>query len=53
LVFNRRAFGGSNLFFSLRIVNGKMVEGWQNWDMLGMLEQIRGGDKSATYIAST
>jgi len=23
-----------------RIVNGKVVEGWDNWDRLGMLEQI-------------
>ena len=27
-----------------------MVEGWQNWDMLGMLEQIQGSGRSATYI---
>jgi steroid delta-isomerase-like uncharacterized protein len=24
----------------VRIVNGKMVAGWDNWDQLGMLEQI-------------
>jgi predicted ester cyclase len=23
-----------------RIVDGKVVEGWDNWDQLGMLEQI-------------
>jgi predicted ester cyclase len=35
----------------LRVANGKLVEGWQNWDMLGLMEQIRGGARSATYIA--
>jgi hypothetical protein len=24
----------------VRIVEGKVVEGWDNWDRLGMLEQI-------------
>jgi predicted ester cyclase len=24
----------------VRIINGKIVEGWDNWDQLGMLEQI-------------
>ena len=36
----------------LRIANGKLVEGWQNWDMLGMMEQIKGHSKSATYIGA-
>ena len=43
----------------LRIANGRLVEGWQNWDMLGLMEQIRsggskqlvGGTRAATYIA--
>lgn len=34
----------------LRVADGKMVEGWQNWDMLGMMEQIKSLAKSATYI---
>jgi steroid delta-isomerase-like uncharacterized protein len=34
----------------LRVADGKLVEGWQNWDMLGLLEQIHGGARSATYI---
>jgi steroid delta-isomerase-like uncharacterized protein len=36
----------------LRVAGGKLVEGWQNWDMLGLLEQIRGGQKSATYVGA-
>jgi hypothetical protein len=33
------------------VANGQMVEGWQNWDMLGMLEQIQESARSATYIS--
>ena len=36
----------------LRVAGGKIVEAWQNWDMLGMMEHIRDSGKSATYIAS-
>jgi predicted ester cyclase len=36
----------------IRIAGGKMVEGWQNWDMLGLMEQIQGMRKSATYVAA-
>jgi steroid delta-isomerase-like uncharacterized protein len=36
----------------IRVVDGKVVEGWQNWDMLGMMEQIRGTGKAATYVAA-
>lgn len=36
----------------LRVADGKMIEGWQNWDMLGMLEQIQGSAKAATYIGA-
>jgi steroid delta-isomerase-like uncharacterized protein len=37
----------------LRVAGGMVVEAWQNWDMLGMMEQIRGTGKSATYVAAT
>ena len=36
----------------LRVKDGKVIEAWQNWDMLGMLEQIKGIGKSATYIGA-
>lgn len=37
----------------LRVVDGKAVEAWQNWDMLGMMQQIQGHAKSAaTYIGA-
>lgn len=36
----------------IRIANGRMVEGWQNWDMLGMMEQIQGSGRSATYVSA-
>jgi predicted ester cyclase len=36
----------------LRVAGGKLIEGWQNWDMLGMMEQIQGLAKSATYVGA-
>jgi predicted ester cyclase len=30
-----------------------IVEAWQNWDMLGMLEQIKGLAKSGTHVAAS
>jgi steroid delta-isomerase-like uncharacterized protein len=36
----------------MRVKNGKLIEGWQNWDMLGMLQQIQGSQPAATYIGA-
>lgn len=35
----------------LRVANGQIAEAWQNWDMLGLIEQIQGLPQSPTYIA--
>jgi predicted ester cyclase len=35
----------------LRVAGMMFVEAWQNWDMLGMMEQLKGLRKSTTYIA--
>src|SRR5215472_15898404 len=36
----------------VRIANGRFVAGWQNWDMLGMMQQISGESIAPTYIAA-
>ncbi len=40
----------------MRVAGDRLVEGWQNWDMLGMMEQLKGPSKSAAmpavYIAA-
>ncbi len=36
----------------IRFDGGQFAECWQNWDMLGLLEQIREGERSKTYMAS-
>jgi predicted ester cyclase len=37
----------------LRVKGDKLIEGWQNWDMLGMMEQIQqAARRSATYISA-
>lgn len=37
----------------LRIANGQIAEGWQNWDMMGMMQQLEAIPKaSATYIGA-
>ena len=37
----------------IRMANEKAVEAWQNWDMLGMMEQLQGHAKAATYIGAS
>ncbi|HWZ30372.1 MAG TPA: ester cyclase [Bryobacteraceae bacterium] len=36
----------------LRVAGGKLIEGWQNWDMLGMMQQIQGVQTASTYIGA-
>ena len=36
----------------VRFANGRFAEAWQNWDMLGLIEQINSVGHSATYIAA-
>ena len=37
----------------LRVAEGRMVEAWQNWDMLGMVEQLQGSKRSGTYVSAS
>jgi steroid delta-isomerase-like uncharacterized protein len=37
----------------IRMAQGKMAEGWQNWDMLGLMQQITEAPKARTYIAQS
>ena len=37
----------------VRIADGKFIEGWQNWDMLGLMHQIQGEPMAPTYIAAS
>ena len=36
----------------IRLANGKLSEGWQNWDMLGLMQQITEAPRAHTYIAA-
>jgi len=36
----------------VRIADGKIVEGWQNWDMLGLMQQIQSAGLGPTYLAA-
>jgi hypothetical protein len=34
------------------LADGKFAEGWQNWDMLGLMQQITEAPMARTYIAA-
>ncbi|MGA2848326.1 MAG: ester cyclase [Terracidiphilus sp.] len=34
----------------IHVEDGKVVEAWQNWDMLGMMDQIKDHSASPTYV---
>jgi steroid delta-isomerase-like uncharacterized protein len=36
----------------MRVAEGKLVEGWQNWDMLGLMQQIQDARPAAFYIGA-
>ena len=36
----------------MRVADGMLFEGWQNWDMLGLIQQIRGEQKAGTYVGA-
>ena len=36
----------------IRVLGGKFVEAWQNWDMLGLMEQLQGARSATTYIGA-
>jgi hypothetical protein len=36
----------------VRIQDGKIVTAWQNWDMLGLIQQIKAEPRAATYIGA-
>ena len=35
----------------VRIANGKIAAGWQNWDMLGLMQQIKNEPLAPIYIS--
>jgi steroid delta-isomerase-like uncharacterized protein len=37
----------------IRFHNGRFAEAWQNWDMLGVMEQIKGTGPSPVYMAAS
>jgi steroid delta-isomerase-like uncharacterized protein len=37
----------------VQVEGGRLVEGWQNWDMMGLMQQIQDTPMAPTYIAAT
>ena len=37
----------------IRVANNQFAEVWQNWDMLGMMEQLKSSSQSPTYVADS
>jgi steroid delta-isomerase-like uncharacterized protein len=36
----------------MRIADGRIVEAWQNWDMLGLMHQLQEQPKALTYVSA-
>ena len=36
----------------VRVANGRFVAGWQNWDMLGLMQQMKQEPMAPTYLAA-
>src|ERR1700687_6132059 len=36
----------------IRVSGDRAIEAWQNWDMLGVMQQIQGNDMAATYVGA-
>jgi steroid delta-isomerase-like uncharacterized protein len=36
----------------IRFADGRMVEAWQNWDEMGLMRQIQGGESTRIYMAA-
>jgi predicted ester cyclase len=37
----------------VRVEGGRLVEGWQNWDMMGLMQQIQEAPMAPTYMAAS
>src|SRR5258706_4335006 len=48
---NRRL--GTTGISIVRVADGKLTAGWQNWDMLGLIQQIRAEPRAPTSIAGS